>query len=199
MARALSEMVKQYSVIPRGSTSPILAPFLTCRSFMMHPRNTPLTADVTGLLSTRHTESPLLTAVPIIRPFLTTPSQGALKTRFSVYPRTGSGIPVFAAAAPFSMILPRLCPLMVSMTMSTSLPAVNPGPRAMVSGARFRLMQVFFFDKVASTRTCGWMVFKELKSGSTRTGTHLSCQSSFVFSGSGIRTAAVPSTSILPE
>ena len=89
----------------------------------------------------------------------------------SAYPAIIPGTPVFGIAEPQRMILPRLCPLFVSMTASASLPASKPGPRAMTYGASPLLIPRFFFAMIASTSTAGWKVSRTLISGSTKTGT----------------------------
>ena len=57
------------------------------------------------------------------------------------------------------MILPRLCPLIVSITISTSQDAQNPGPKAIVIGAIDLFVPKFFLASIASTTANGFNVF----------------------------------------
>jgi len=67
--------------------------------------------------------------------FFTTPAHGLYITLSFPTPFIIPGIPVLAIGLPSKISFPRLCPLIVSITTSTSSPAVNPGPSPIVIGA----------------------------------------------------------------
>ena len=87
--------------------------------------------------------------------FLKIPLAGEWITRSFPKPLITPGIPVFGIALPSLMILPSLCPRIVSITTSTSSPAVNPGPKAIVIGAISLVVPRFFFARMASTTAIG--------------------------------------------
>lgn len=91
MALALSEMVKQYSTTPRGSTSPTFMPSLTHNPSASKPRSTPEMLAFTGVMSTSATVCPRCTRSPMRASPWKTPAWGALSTRSAPWPPTMPG------------------------------------------------------------------------------------------------------------
>ena len=88
-------------------------------------------------------------------------------TRSFPYPLISPGIPVFFIADPSSIKRPKRCPRIVSITISTSFPALNPGPKPIVIGAIFLEVPIFFFASIASITISGFKISIELPLGST--------------------------------
>ncbi len=68
MARDFSDIEKQYSTIPLGSTSPILSPFVTVDPERISPLMAPSTFVKTFLPDTEAIGCPLMIRSPILNP-----------------------------------------------------------------------------------------------------------------------------------
>ena len=100
MARDFSDMEKQYSAIPLGSTSPILSPFVTVDPERISPLMAPFTFVKTFLPDTEPIGCPLMIRFPIFESDKKIPAHGALRTRSCVWPAISPGTPVSGEADP---------------------------------------------------------------------------------------------------
>src|SRR5487761_2406459 len=109
------------------------------------------------------------------------------------------GMPVFGSALPQTMIRPKSCPRLVSITRWQSAPAVKPGPSAITSGASSLLVPRLRFARIASTTTSGARPSIRPQSVMRRTAMVCVFQAASIPFQSRAATARTPSTTTIPD